>query len=1169
MPKELHEIKNFVTGTVSTPVETDIPDDAASYSINIDPVAEDGILKGIPDDLTLTAGGFVSAAQPEITTVECVADVSDSLNAKYFDIDTDGGQKTEIWFDTDNSGTSAPTGSGSYNDVIEVTQVGTNDSAERVAVAIASAINEDAGAHSTAEVSGITVIITDASNAAVTSATMSAGDTGFTVTQKQAGASGASGLGIAADKMAMINDDGTHRVVYFDDADDKIKKIDDIHGTSVGTGNLSGSAESKTGLPTMQVNNKEVHIGMGKGVTDRARWCGIPQYKQFGVSTTALTLENAELDTPSPFSDFTKVVTDGTYIYAFKRGDTYLYKFKISTGRLELRSGANWASIKSICMHATDSNFLWVYDNDTDLTYNYSLDKVSTDNLEVSEEYLFDAEPEVTGGASPAAVDILHTADNTSTYGYMWCFGYDGSHNPKGYHWELPAFGTAINTTAGASAPNLRSNVVNTPGSAMWYDLSGTPQWRKFNYGSTTGNDFSFPTGAFLFKPSGGLQTKSYCGMYWIFRPEWTSETASNDCYYVFANGGTSTGGAHSATRFQISSSDDYAVPQGVIFRDDYPDLGEFGDADSIIFQIPFDAAKADYGDNINANYADHRTMNGTNDDTTFVSARNQADNDESDYYTFTNPAYNIAQGGSVADISAITTDSELKYAVGVVDKDVSTVKVHIFEGDGSSQARWAYGTIASPEAQLETFIKLTPTHAATGGTLTHLNTYYYKASFVYDGYQESPLTHQVLLTHDPSASATAAKNTITIDFKGLAVLPKRITHLNIYVAESDDAASEPEGFYRLLENIPIDYGWATISDATATTVFNSTYRQKTIIDIGKRTGASYEALVGISELVQDTMPNYSLSAQLNNHQFIADCYHPDLQSVPNYMFKSKPYNFDQFDWSVDLLRLPTKPIALASFNGRIYAFDENNTYRIEPNSFYIEDTYEGVGCLGPESVIVTEYGMCFADKNNIYLHDGRQPVPIGEPVLTDSTFGLYGWYDKKDWDPKIMFDAKRNSFVVLSKFGALNHYFAWAFNIARKRWDFWQLFTTSEPKGILAGKNGEMFISDGTNLKYYLGHATTTRHWSWHSKKLTMDQDTQAKVFKKTRVTGNTGDSIDTFVSSEGTPTDSGATDGALDYVYTLSGAASRAKWIQYKITAETNTVDAIGTVFRRRPIR
>ena len=53
MPKELKEISTFVTGTITTPSSSDIPDDAASYSLNIDSVTQDGVLKGVPTDKTL------------------------------------------------------------------------------------------------------------------------------------------------------------------------------------------------------------------------------------------------------------------------------------------------------------------------------------------------------------------------------------------------------------------------------------------------------------------------------------------------------------------------------------------------------------------------------------------------------------------------------------------------------------------------------------------------------------------------------------------------------------------------------------------------------------------------------------------------------------------------------------------------------------------------------------------------------------------------------------------------------------------------------------------------------------------------------------------------------------------------------------------------------------
>ena len=63
MPKELHEITKFTTGTITVPDEKDIPEDAASYSLNIDSVTEGGKLKGVPADTFATVGGFQSGAR--------------------------------------------------------------------------------------------------------------------------------------------------------------------------------------------------------------------------------------------------------------------------------------------------------------------------------------------------------------------------------------------------------------------------------------------------------------------------------------------------------------------------------------------------------------------------------------------------------------------------------------------------------------------------------------------------------------------------------------------------------------------------------------------------------------------------------------------------------------------------------------------------------------------------------------------------------------------------------------------------------------------------------------------------------------------------------------------------------------------------------------------------
>ena len=86
MPKELHEISQFVTGTMTTPTERDISDDAASDSLNIDPVAQDGLLQGIPKnkDVQYDSGG---------------GDTNVNVNADNMAVVTDDTIKKLVYFD--------------------------------------------------------------------------------------------------------------------------------------------------------------------------------------------------------------------------------------------------------------------------------------------------------------------------------------------------------------------------------------------------------------------------------------------------------------------------------------------------------------------------------------------------------------------------------------------------------------------------------------------------------------------------------------------------------------------------------------------------------------------------------------------------------------------------------------------------------------------------------------------------------------------------------------------------------------------------------------------------------------------------------------------------------------------------------------------------------------
>ena len=50
MPKSLKEIKHFNVGTVINTSEQDVTDNAPSFSLNIDPLSEEGVLNSINND---------------------------------------------------------------------------------------------------------------------------------------------------------------------------------------------------------------------------------------------------------------------------------------------------------------------------------------------------------------------------------------------------------------------------------------------------------------------------------------------------------------------------------------------------------------------------------------------------------------------------------------------------------------------------------------------------------------------------------------------------------------------------------------------------------------------------------------------------------------------------------------------------------------------------------------------------------------------------------------------------------------------------------------------------------------------------------------------------------------------------------------------------------------
>lgn len=131
-------------------------DVVASLSNLPSPIGQGALAAGVPKEMvldttkTLIPAGSVLTAEydetevgvAEVTEIQCVADVSDSLDQTSFLFHDEVGS-VAFWFDTDDSGSTIPTDANAADRAVEITTIATDDDAETVASKVAVAINAD------------------------------------------------------------------------------------------------------------------------------------------------------------------------------------------------------------------------------------------------------------------------------------------------------------------------------------------------------------------------------------------------------------------------------------------------------------------------------------------------------------------------------------------------------------------------------------------------------------------------------------------------------------------------------------------------------------------------------------------------------------------------------------------------------------------------------------------------------------------------------------------------------------------------------------------------------------------------------------------------------------------------------------------------------------------
>ena len=1023
-----------------------------------------------------------------------------------------------------------------------------------------------------------------------------------TVTCKNASSTGTTAT-IDIDKARVLkrndsSDDISEDVVTFESDTNTLHFIQDAQNTNPIL-NPEGSAFNRNNgikvdndVPlqnvAMQVHNKEAHVGLGS--TNDPKWIGYTNHKGLNESAKKLIVEDAEVRYPSSIPYMYKVVhgdtvgTDSTgYIYGIELGGTSIWKINGKTGEAVSKSTlGTFINLKSIC--SDNAGNLYVLDKSSE-GYIY---KVSEDDLDTkAETYTLNT---YAGPSASWYSDIEYTSTNTTLW--LACH-YDDKRPASGNSdssvkllFKIPATGTATVSPTNMM-PNMSGGDKDTPGT--WVD------WEQESQGTLDVDDLNATTNSIqeTFPRSLLKHPSDNDAIYWLARYQnsGSSSGGSGDNFLSFwlnRDADDLTGGTNEAKILSVSTPITLALHR---IKNNHTAGSNNSGGDFVPITSVYHPNNANGNSTANGQGLQTFTTcdidsigcntNGsiiylTKGDaiqklsTALVTSWTTSDGGSSPYNirhlnanNATGPSneilYDVAPTGQINRLGVNVNFGYVPSTATVTD-DYAADGTNFIVLRQSGTSGFDKVPLAFTNSSDMVFFRdnslislVADDVSSTTSELLADYTYFYKISMMFDGYQESNPSLETVID---AGTTTNTKIDLTINDK--FQIPDRASGIKIYRAESSaSSATAPTSVYRLVKYLTFANGWAD---------YGTSAKTQTIIDKGTK-GASYEAESGLPESIEATMPKFSLSAQLNNQHYIGNCSHEGyIDDASSYIFVSKVGKFDIFDWVVDFIKVPTIPTALQAFAGRIFAFDKSNTYRIRGgNDLYIEDIFEGVGCLNDDAIVSTDFGLFFADNNNIYQHNGQSAEPIGEAIVRgDST---YSWQNRDtSYYTRAMYDAKRRSVYFTFKSG--NNYYAWAWNIPRKRWDllsFGDTEGTAQPKGYFLLDDNTINVSNGTSIIQFLGHASTKRQWTWVSKDLTMGNDTQQKSIKKilspTRIKANY--SINSSKPSAGSQL--GSTQVRGTYRLDINQKATNLK-IRLDSNAAGDECGAVGVLFRTK---
>ena len=463
--------------------------------------------------------------------------------------------------------------------------------------------------------------------------------------------------------------------------------------------------------------------------------------------------------------------------------------------------------------------------------------------------------------------------------------------------------------------------------------------------------------------------------------------------------------------------------------------------------------------------------------------------------------------------------------ANGIFTVSILSDTVVTLDGTSSGGAYSSGGTCYGGWCQIASL-----TYNVAAGYFAADTLYAYGVSLVYDGLQNSNL----LTTYDSvlsSVSNGGAGDTITLAIQVLAaasgrsmfadsLFDKRVTAVKVWRAECSTGDESPQnlGLYRLVDTIDINKGLGEVNWSSVG-VFS-------YVDNGGYPGGgqTYEEETGFLGTTERTYVHYGLNTTGGGYHWMAQPYVstpgtsggvPTPIDWDRYIFRSMKYRPNMVNWvEGNHLTLPEIPVELKYYENYLYAFTENNLYKIHPG-LLIYDTFEGVGISKQGGVVVTENGMFFCNLNGAYRLFNNQITTITDNIKISLGNYTVNWLEfAKDCFTTpahlgriiVAYLADKRSVIFMGSAGTATTY-AFVYYLPTEEWYTWNFgsVTIDSNSGVVTGKDGELYISGDTSLYKLLG-GSGNQDCDWVSKEFTLGKPSQNKLWGKMKWDGDAG---------------------------------------------------------------